>query len=48
MHHRTVDELMTRNVVRVRRDTPFREIVRLLTESDVSAAPVVDELDRPV
>ncbi|MCK8437250.1 CBS domain-containing protein [Streptomyces sp. D2-8] len=48
MHHRTVEELMTRNVVRARRDTQFKEIVRLLTESDVTAAPVVDELDRPV
>lgn len=39
---------MTRNVVRVRRDVPFKEIVRLLAENDVTAVPVVDELDRPM
>ncbi|MFE0512221.1 CBS domain-containing protein [Streptomyces sp. NPDC058964] len=48
MHHRTVDELMTRNVVRARRDTPFKELVRLLTENDVTAVPVVDDLERPM
>ncbi|KUO06261.1 CBS domain-containing protein [Streptomyces caeruleatus] len=48
MHHRTVAELMTRDVVRARRDTPFKEIVRLLTENDVTAVPVVDDRDHPV
>ncbi|MEU1200371.1 CBS domain-containing protein [Streptomyces sp. NPDC005813] len=48
MHHRTVGELMTRDVVRARRDMPFKEIVRLLAENDVTAVPVVDELDRPI
>ncbi|MFB6959700.1 CBS domain-containing protein [Streptomyces sp. NPDC056309] len=48
MHHRTVEELMTRDVVRARRDTPFKELVRLLEENDVTAVPVVDELDRPM
>ncbi|MEU2737916.1 CBS domain-containing protein [Streptomyces sp. NPDC007095] len=48
MHHRTVAELMTRDVVRARRDTPFKEIVRLLAENDVTAVPVLDELDRPM
>ncbi|MYQ46019.1 CBS domain-containing protein [Streptomyces sp. SID4985] len=48
MHHRTVEELMSRDVVRARRDTPFKELVRLLTENDVTALPVVDELDRPL
>jgi CBS domain-containing protein len=48
MHHRTVAELMTRNVVRARRDMPFKEIVKLLAKNDVTAVPVVDELDRPV
>ncbi|MCX3059266.1 CBS domain-containing protein [Streptomyces beihaiensis] len=48
MHHRTVAELMTRNVVRARRDLPFKEIVKLLAENDVTAVPVVDELDRPM
>ncbi|MFF4793851.1 CBS domain-containing protein [Streptomyces sp. NPDC001276] len=48
MYHRTVEELMTRDVVRARRDTPFKELVRLLEENDVTAVPVVDELDRPM
>ncbi|MFD9966807.1 CBS domain-containing protein [Streptomyces sp. NPDC059011] len=48
MHHRTVAELMTRQVVRARRDLPFKEIVKLLAENDVTAVPVVDEHDRPM
>ncbi|MGW1159770.1 CBS domain-containing protein [Streptomyces sp. NPDC002519] len=48
MRHRTVEELMTRRVVRARRDMPFKEIVKLLSENDVTAVPVVDELDRPM
>ncbi|WP_129305308.1 CBS domain-containing protein [Streptomyces sp. L2] len=48
MYHRTVDELMTRDVVRARRDTPFKELVRLMEENDITAVPVVDELDRPM
>ncbi|PWI17954.1 inosine-5'-monophosphate dehydrogenase [Streptomyces sp. Act143] len=48
MHHRTVAELMSRDVVRARRDTPFKEIVRLLAEHGVTAVPVVDDLDRPL
>ncbi|MFD7443303.1 CBS domain-containing protein [Streptomyces sp. NPDC059909] len=48
MHHRTVAELMTRQVVRARRDLPFKEIVKLLADNDVTAVPVVDELDRPM
>ncbi|MEU5439924.1 CBS domain-containing protein [Streptomyces griseofuscus] len=48
MHHRTVEELMSRDVVRARRDTPFKEVVRLLEENGVTAVPVVDELDRPL
>ncbi|MEV6164921.1 CBS domain-containing protein [Streptomyces sp. NPDC052052] len=48
MRHRTVAELMTRDVVRARRDLPFKEIVKLLSENDVTAVPVVDELGRPL
>ncbi|MDX3633428.1 MULTISPECIES: CBS domain-containing protein [Streptomyces] len=48
MHHRTVAELMTRDVVRAPRDLPFKEIVKLLSENDVTAVPVVDERDRPL
>ncbi|MEV8474033.1 CBS domain-containing protein [Streptomyces sp. NPDC051173] len=42
MRHRTVDELMTRNVIRVRPQTPFKEIVKELAEGGVTAVPVVD------
>ncbi|WP_317440865.1 CBS domain-containing protein [Streptomyces collinus] len=48
MHHRTVEELMSRDVVRARPDTPFKELVRLLQENAVTAVPVVDELGRPM
>ncbi|MYW49685.1 CBS domain-containing protein [Streptomyces sp. SID161] len=48
MHHRTVEELMSRDVVRARRDTPFKELVRLMEENGVTAVPVVDWLDRPL
>ncbi|MEV5845345.1 CBS domain-containing protein [Streptomyces sp. NPDC051985] len=48
MHHRTVEELMSRPVVRARRDTEFKELVRLLAENDVTAVPVVDDLGCPV
>ncbi|WP_189449549.1 CBS domain-containing protein [Streptomyces abikoensis] len=48
MQHRTVDELMTRNVVRVRPDTPFKEIVKELADNDVTAVPVVDPNGRVV
>lgn len=48
MHHRTVGELMTRNVVRAPREMPFKEIVELLAENDVTAVPVVDGSGHPV
>ncbi|WP_063728843.1 CBS domain-containing protein [Streptomyces sp. RTd22] len=48
MHHRTVGELMTRGVVRAPRDMPFKELVALLAENDVTAVPVVDASDRPM
>ncbi|MFI1301960.1 CBS domain-containing protein [Streptomyces sioyaensis] len=48
MQHRTVGELMTRGVVQVRPQTPFKEIVKTLTENDVTAVPVVDATGRPM
>ncbi|WP_225829873.1 CBS domain-containing protein [Streptomyces sp. NK08204] len=48
MHHRTVEELMTRDVVVAQPHTPFKELVRLLAENDVTAVPVVDGLGRPM
>ncbi|GJF24622.1 hypothetical protein SHO565_51860 [Streptomyces sp. HO565] len=47
MQHRTVAELMTRDVVTAQRDLPFKDIVRLLADNDVTAVPVVDDLGRP-
>ncbi|MDH6521598.1 CBS domain-containing protein [Streptomyces sp. SAI-135] len=47
-HHRTVADLMSHDVVRVRRDTPFKEIVELLADNGITAVPVVDELDHPL
>lgn len=46
--HRTVSDLMTHSVVRVRADAPFKEIAKLLTDHDITALPVVDEDDRPL
>ncbi|GAB2922523.1 MULTISPECIES: CBS domain-containing protein [Streptomyces] len=48
MRHRMVSDLMTTGVVRVRRDTGFKEIAKLLAEHDVTAVPVVDDDDRPL
>jgi CBS domain-containing protein len=38
----TVDDVMTRDVVSVRPDTSYREVVDLLVSTGVSAVPVVD------
>ncbi|MDH6455792.1 MULTISPECIES: CBS domain-containing protein [unclassified Streptomyces] len=48
MQHRTVADLMSHDVVRARRDTPFKEIVELLADNGITAVPVVDELDHPL
>ncbi|MFF5187346.1 CBS domain-containing protein [Streptomyces sp. NPDC000345] len=48
MWHRTVSDLMTTSVVRVRRDTGFKEIAKLLAEYGITAVPVVDDDERPV
>jgi len=44
----TVGQLMTRDVVRVRADTPLAETVSLLVGRDFRALPVVDEAGRLV
>jgi CBS domain-containing protein len=41
-----VDDVMTTDVVSVRADTPYRDIVDLLISRRVSAVPVVDRADR--
>ncbi|MFF3608911.1 CBS domain-containing protein [Streptomyces sp. NPDC002463] len=48
MRHRRIDRLMTREVVSVRGDTPFKEIVRTLSHHQVTAVPVVDGEGRVV
>ena len=48
MQHRMVSDLMTTSVVRVGRETGFKEIAKLLAEYDITAVPVVDDDDRPV
>ncbi|WP_438295546.1 CBS domain-containing protein [Streptomyces sp. HUAS TT7] len=48
MRHREVRELMTRDVVTVPRDAAFKDVVRTLTERQVSAVPVVDPVGRPL
>lgn len=44
----TVASVMTQDVITVRPDTPFKAVVELLDEHRISAAPVVDEEDRPI
>ncbi|MFF7647575.1 CBS domain-containing protein [Streptomyces canus] len=48
MWHRTVSELMTASVVKVHRDTGFKEIAKLLAEHDITAVPVVDDEEHAV
>ncbi|WP_329267772.1 CBS domain-containing protein [Streptomyces sp. NBC_01451] len=48
MRHRIVSELMTKDVVNVRRDASFTEIAKLLAEHGITAVPVVDDADRPL
>ncbi|WP_042418182.1 CBS domain-containing protein [Streptacidiphilus anmyonensis] len=48
MRHRIVDDLMTREVTSVQVDTPFKEIAEILTEREISAAPVLDGSGRLV
>ncbi|MFF3886013.1 CBS domain-containing protein [Streptomyces sp. NPDC001914] len=48
MKHREISRLMTREVVTVPSDAPFKEIARTLTEHEVSAVAVVDSDGRPL
>ncbi|HKP98701.1 MAG TPA: CBS domain-containing protein [Actinomycetes bacterium] len=45
---RTVQDVMTRDVVAVRGATPFKELVRLLNEHRITALPVLDAPGRVV
>ncbi|HEV8562583.1 MAG TPA: CBS domain-containing protein [Actinophytocola sp.] len=42
MKHRKIRNVMTTDVATVREGTPFKEIVRVLDQRDVSAVPVLD------
>ncbi|MHA6764956.1 CBS domain-containing protein [Streptacidiphilus sp. PAMC 29251] len=48
MQHRTVQDVMTHEVVTVRRDTPFKTVAQLLAGHEVTAVPVVDGERRPI
>ncbi len=46
--HCTVSEVMTRDVVTVSPDTPFKEITSVLTTHSISAVPVADTRGAPM
>ncbi|WP_329560512.1 CBS domain-containing protein [Kitasatospora sp. NBC_01266] len=48
MQHRTVHDVMTREVVTARSDTPFKEVAALFHRNDVTAIPVIDDQGRPL
>ncbi|MFD0273656.1 CBS domain-containing protein [Kitasatospora sp. NPDC127111] len=48
MQHRSVSDVMTREVVTARPDTPFKEIVALFHRNDITAIPVLDDQGRPL
>jgi CBS-domain-containing membrane protein len=48
MRHRTVREVMTRDVVTVNRFASFKDVARQLAEAGVTAVPVVDGFNRLV
>ena len=48
MNEIAVGALMTRNVVTVEPETPFRTLVAVMTGHSVSAVPVVDGRGRPI
>ncbi|MFE0579673.1 CBS domain-containing protein [Streptomyces sp. NPDC058874] len=48
MSHRTVADVMTRNVATVSPEAPLKTVARSLNDHEVSALPVVDPRRRPV
>jgi CBS domain-containing protein len=46
--HRTVRDVMTRNVFTVNRYASYKAVAMLLADADVTAVPVVDAWNRPV
>ncbi|MBO1414507.1 CBS domain-containing protein [Streptomyces sp. FH025] len=48
MQHRSVNDVMTREVVTARPDTPFKEVAALFHRNDITAIPVIDDQGRPL
>lgn len=48
LHRRTVGDVMAKEVVTLRPDASFHEIVSLLDANDIAAAPVVDDEGIPI
>ncbi|MFJ1704946.1 CBS domain-containing protein [Kitasatospora sp. NPDC088346] len=48
MHHRSVHDVMTQEVVTAGPDTPFKEVAALFHRNDITAVPVVDDRRRPI
>ncbi|MFF7976089.1 CBS domain-containing protein [Streptomyces sp. NPDC007905] len=48
LHRRTVGDVMTKEVVTLRADTPLQQVAALLDANDIVAAPVVDDDGAPV
>jgi CBS domain-containing protein len=48
MKHRTVRDVMTREVVTAHRHTSFKSLAMLLADAEVTAVPVVDPHNRPI
>ncbi|WP_224281967.1 CBS domain-containing protein [Streptomyces sp. LS1784] len=48
MQHRSVNDVMTHEVVTARPDTPFKEVAALFHRNDVTAIPVIDDQGRPL
>ncbi|MET8703514.1 CBS domain-containing protein [Kitasatospora sp. NPDC004723] len=48
MQHRSVKDVMTREVVTARPETPFKEIVALFHRNDITAIPVLDAQGGPL
>ncbi|MFJ5117187.1 CBS domain-containing protein [Kitasatospora sp. NPDC088548] len=48
MQHRTVQDVMTREVVTARPDTSFKEVAALFHRNDITAIPVLDDQGRPL
>lgn len=48
MKHRKIKNVMSTDVATVHEDTPFKDVVRILDQRDISAVPVVDADNRVI